>query len=97
MLLQSGMKLPEPKKPEEVEKTDDPSYCPYHRCLGHTIENCITFQDLLERQYKMGKMEIPAQFLEKQASSVKENVSLIMTLMKEKNQFLTIFIWHLSL
>ena len=29
------MKLPEPKNPEEVGKTDDPRYCLYHRELGH--------------------------------------------------------------
>ncbi|TKC11878.1 hypothetical protein, partial [Robertmurraya kyonggiensis] len=49
LLIKAGMQLPEPKKPKEVSKTDDPTFCPYHRCLGHTIENCITFKDWLER------------------------------------------------
>lgn len=69
MLLQSGMKLPEAKKPEEADKTEDPSYCPYHRCLGHTIENCITFKPIFERQYKTRKIGIPV--IKKKSYSVK--------------------------
>src|SRR4051812_47120197 len=34
------MKLPEPRSPEEVSKTDDPRYRLYHRGLGHPIKNC---------------------------------------------------------
>src|SRR4051812_42977657 len=35
MLSKGGqLKLPEPRKPQEVGKTDDPRYCLYHRGLG---------------------------------------------------------------
>jgi len=35
------------KRPEEVEKTDDPNYCLYHKILGHPIKNCYIFKDVL--------------------------------------------------
>src|SRR3954466_988521 len=41
MLIKSGqLKLPEPRKPEEVGTTDDPLYYLYHRGLGHQTKNC---------------------------------------------------------
>ena len=48
-LLQNGnkLKLPEARCPEEVGKIDDPSYCIYHRILGHPTKNCYIFKDVL--------------------------------------------------
>ena len=48
-LLQKSnkLKLSEIRRPEEVEKTDDPSYYLYHRMLGHLIQNCHIFKDVL--------------------------------------------------
>nr|CAD1837639.1 unnamed protein product [Ananas comosus var. bracteatus] len=46
--------LPEPTKPEEVHKTDDPLYCPYHRSIGHKIEDCFIFKDWVERALQQG-------------------------------------------
>jgi len=42
------LKLPEIRRPEEMKKTDDPSYCLYHRMLGHPIKNCYIFKDVLQ-------------------------------------------------
>ena len=49
-LLQKSnrLKLPEIRHPEEVGKTDDPSYCLYHRMLGHPTKNCYIFKDVLQ-------------------------------------------------
>jgi len=49
-LLQKSnkLKLPEVKHPEEVGKTDDPSYCLYHRMLGHPTKNYSIFKDVLQ-------------------------------------------------
>nr|CAD1844035.1 unnamed protein product [Ananas comosus var. bracteatus] len=44
-LKSQRLTLPNPARPEQVNKTDDPLYCPYHRFVGHTIEDCITFKD----------------------------------------------------
>jgi len=49
-LLQKSnkLKLSEIRHPEEVEKTDDPSYCLYHRMLGHPTKNCYIFKVILQ-------------------------------------------------
>lgn len=78
LLMKSGMKLPEPKRPNEVDKTSDPLDCPYHQCLGHTIENCLSFKDWLERQYKLGKVEIPEKDLEKASVKFMSSASIFM-------------------
>src|SRR5438270_2750583 len=41
-------KLPEPRNPEDVGKTDDPRYCLYHRGLGHPTKNCWSLKDKLQ-------------------------------------------------
>ena len=49
-LLQKSnkLKLSEARRPEEAGKTDDSSYCLYHRILGHSIKNCYIFKDVLQ-------------------------------------------------
>jgi len=49
-LLQKSnrLKLLEITCPEEVEKTNDPSYCLYHRMLGYPTKNCCIFKDVLQ-------------------------------------------------
>jgi len=49
-LLRKGkkLKLLEVKHPEEVGKTNDPSYCLYHRMLGHPTKNCYIFKGVLQ-------------------------------------------------
>src|SRR3954469_11478263 len=44
----SQLKLPEPRNPEDVGKTDDPRYCLYHRALGHPTKNCWSLKDKLQ-------------------------------------------------
>src|SRR3954463_2512234 len=49
MLNKSGqLKLPEPRNPEDVDKTDDPCYCLYHRALGHPTKSCWSLKDKLQ-------------------------------------------------
>ena len=49
-LLQKSnkLKLSEIRHPKKVGKTDDPSYCLYHRILGHPSKNCYIFKDVLQ-------------------------------------------------
>ena len=42
------LKLSEARRPEKVEKTDDPNYYLYHRMLGHPTKNCYIFKDVLQ-------------------------------------------------
>ena len=56
--LKDGLQLPDSKRPAEANKTDDPNYCPYHRIMGHTIEECYVFKDWLERKVKAGEIKL---------------------------------------
>ena len=49
-LLQKSnkLKLPEARRPEEVDKVDDPKYCLYHRMIRHPTKNCYVFKDMLQ-------------------------------------------------
>jgi hypothetical protein len=44
-VLKNELELPVSKRPEDAEKSDNPNYCPYHRILGHTLEDCWIFKD----------------------------------------------------
>ena len=35
------------KTSKEVDKTDNPNYCLYHRMLGHPTKSCYIFKDIL--------------------------------------------------
>jgi hypothetical protein len=41
--------LPDPKRPDQVEMTNNPLYCLYHRYVGHVIEDCVGFKEWLQR------------------------------------------------
>ncbi|KAG8369438.1 hypothetical protein BUALT_Bualt14G0013700 [Buddleja alternifolia] len=51
--------LPEAKRPGEVGKTDNPRYCPYHRLVGHSIEECFILKERIESLIKNGDIELP--------------------------------------
>ncbi|KAF0918692.1 hypothetical protein E2562_025818 [Oryza meyeriana var. granulata] len=44
-----ALNLLEPRRPDQVTMTDNPLYCPYHRYVGHVIENCVTFKEWHQR------------------------------------------------
>ena len=48
--------LPEPKRPNEVGKTNDAKYCPYHRIISHSIKDCYVLKDIIERMVKNGEI-----------------------------------------
>lgn len=56
--MNNGLRLPESKRPGDMEKSDDPNFCPYHRLLGHPIEDCWVFKDWVERKYKAGEITL---------------------------------------
>jgi hypothetical protein len=43
--LKNGLALPASKRPEDANKSNEPNFCPYHRVLGHAIEDCWVFKD----------------------------------------------------
>src|SRR3954471_13456208 len=52
------LKLPEPRNPEEVGKTDDPRYCLYHRGLGHPTKNYWSLKDNLQALVDAGGLRL---------------------------------------
>ena len=42
------LKLPEARRPEEVDMSDNPNYCMYHWMLGHPTKSCYVFKDILQ-------------------------------------------------
>ena len=51
--------LPEPKRPWQVGMTNNPLYCPYHRYVGHVIEDCVAFKEWLQRAIDEKRLAIP--------------------------------------
>ena len=49
-LLQKSnkLKLLEVRRSEKMGKTNYPSYCLYHRMLGHLTKNCYIFKNVLQ-------------------------------------------------
>jgi hypothetical protein len=61
VLTRSGLKLPECKRPLEANMTNEPNYCPYHRILGHKIEDCWVLKDLLEKKRDEGSLTLASE------------------------------------
>ena len=49
VIAHNHLRLPDPKRPDQVNMKDNPLYCPYHQYVGHVIENCIAFKEWLQR------------------------------------------------
>ena len=62
--MRDGLKLPECKCLGDMTRSDDPNFCPYHRILGHTIEDCYVFKDWIEKKYRDGEIELPQSSLQ---------------------------------
>jgi hypothetical protein len=60
--LKSGLTLPACKRPADIDKANEGEFCHYHRILGHTIEECWVFKDLIEKGYKDGTIQHPKSF-----------------------------------
>jgi len=58
-LLEEGLiRLSESKHPEEIERTNDPKYCRYHRIISHPIEECRTFNKRVMQLVNEGKITL---------------------------------------
>ncbi|KAL9228133.1 hypothetical protein vseg_003745 [Gypsophila vaccaria] len=56
LLEKKVIQLPEPKRPEHVNKTTYPNYCRYHRMVSHPLEKCITLKEKIMQLAKNGKI-----------------------------------------
>ncbi|XP_020258883.1 uncharacterized protein LOC109835314 [Asparagus officinalis] len=57
LLKSSRIKLSEVTKPKEANKTNDSSYCVYHRFLGHHTSKCYILNNKLQALYDAGVLK----------------------------------------
>ncbi|KAL0917387.1 hypothetical protein M5K25_012443 [Dendrobium thyrsiflorum] len=50
--------FPKNNRAEEEGQTDHPLYCPFHRHIGHIIEDCYVFKDRVERLLASGQIHL---------------------------------------
>ncbi|KAM1467302.1 hypothetical protein ACFX2I_032421 [Malus domestica] len=50
--------LPECRRPEEMNRTDSPRYCKFHRFISHQTEKCFVLKDLIMKLAQKGIIEL---------------------------------------
>ena len=56
LLEKNLIELPEPKRPNEKDKVNDPKFCKYHRIISHPIEKCFILKELIMRLKEENKI-----------------------------------------
>lgn len=49
--------MPDSKRPHEADRVGDPLYCPYHRVLGHKIQDCFALKRKIKRLINEGTID----------------------------------------
>ncbi|KAM2838647.1 hypothetical protein COP1_030341 [Malus domestica] len=52
------IELPECKRPEEMNRINDPKYCKYHRIVGHHVGKCFILKELIMKLAQQGRIEL---------------------------------------
>jgi hypothetical protein len=60
--MRSRLTLPACKRPANMNKASEGEFCPYHRVLGHTIEECWVFKDLIEKRCQDRTVQLSRSF-----------------------------------
>ncbi|KAM2636165.1 hypothetical protein EV1_020830 [Malus domestica] len=58
LLDKKVISLPECRRPEEINRTDNPRYCKFHRFISHPIEKCFMLKDLIMKLAQKGIIEL---------------------------------------
>ncbi|KAM2059215.1 hypothetical protein TB1_030815 [Malus domestica] len=58
LLENKVISLPECKRPEEMNCTDSPRYCKFHRFISHPTEKCFMLKDLIMKLAQKGIIEL---------------------------------------
>ncbi|KAM2613716.1 hypothetical protein TB2_028423 [Malus domestica] len=58
LLEKKVIKLPECKRPEEMNRTNDPRYCKYHRIVSHHVGKCFVLKELIMKLAQQGRIEL---------------------------------------
>ena len=78
------LNLPEPRRPEHVNMTNNPLYCPYHRYVGHVIEDCISFKEWLQKAIDEKRVNLVSEAVNPDYHSV--NVVMVTTAQGDDRQ-----------
>ncbi|KAM1734637.1 hypothetical protein ACFX11_020085 [Malus domestica] len=58
LLDKKVISLPECRRPEEMNRTDSPRYCKFHRFVSHPTEKCFVLKDLIMKLAQKGIIEL---------------------------------------
>ncbi|KAL0925955.1 hypothetical protein M5K25_004332 [Dendrobium thyrsiflorum] len=58
LVMKNILAFPRNNRAEEEGQTDHPLYCPFHRHIGHIIEDCYVFKDRVERLLASGQIHL---------------------------------------
>ncbi|KAM1261982.1 hypothetical protein ACFX13_027868 [Malus domestica] len=58
LLDKKVISLPECRRSEEMNRTDNPRYCKFHRFISHPTEKCFVLKDLIMKLAQKGIIEL---------------------------------------
>ncbi|VVA37242.1 PREDICTED: retrotransposon, partial [Prunus dulcis] len=58
LLEKKVIELPECKRPEEMNRVNDPKFCKYHRIVSHPVEKCFVLKELIMTLARQGRIEL---------------------------------------
>ncbi|CAL9004675.1 unnamed protein product [Prunus brigantina] len=58
LLEKKVIELPECKRPEEMNRVNDPKFCKYHRIVSHPVEKCFVLKELIMNLARQGRIEL---------------------------------------
>ncbi|KAL0921851.1 hypothetical protein M5K25_008965 [Dendrobium thyrsiflorum] len=58
LIKKNILSFPTNNRVEEEGKVEHPLYCPFHRHIGHVIEDCYVFKDRVERLLASGQIHL---------------------------------------
>ncbi|KAM1878431.1 hypothetical protein ACFX14_040419 [Malus domestica] len=58
LLEKKVIELPECKRPEEMNRINDPKYCKYHRIVSHPVGKCFVLKELITKLAQQGRIEL---------------------------------------
>ncbi|KAM1341212.1 hypothetical protein COP1_005628 [Malus domestica] len=58
LLEKKVIELPKCKRPEEMNRINDPKYCKYHRIVSHPVGKCFVLKELIMKLAQQGRIEL---------------------------------------
>ncbi|KAI5343265.1 hypothetical protein L3X38_011141 [Prunus dulcis] len=58
LLEKKVIELPKCKRPEEMNRVNDPKFCKYHRIVNHPVEKCFVLKELIMNLARQGRIEL---------------------------------------